>query len=330
MIYGSDDQIRFNFMFHIWLNLNFSISGHHQTNNESTSGLCCVFYHSSTYTFSLGKTPGFINSRSIIRVSSRTWAELDRKSRPHVTAAMSDWHGIKTKQVIERCKVKSCCEALTHYQFMLHSLPVGGISELTSMILKLFDMITMLCFQFTVLCHGPAVPLPHSLCSCCSPMHCSMFVLSLSVCEFARASANHLSLPAKQPAQLQPVHSSSSFSVLYISWLYFSVFATPFNLSMQYYALAKLYVCQYFPLCLLLCAHNFCTWGSYPFVISACLAQWPASLSSGWQPNSLCLSCFTINCGSALQILIVFSIKLDLLKNLLVWVLLLGPKHNST
>lgn len=45
-----------------------------------------------TYTLNLGKMPGFIICRSFIRVSNRMGAELDRKSLPHVTAAMSVRH----------------------------------------------------------------------------------------------------------------------------------------------------------------------------------------------------------------------------------------------
>ncbi|TNN42941.1 hypothetical protein EYF80_046862 [Liparis tanakae] len=52
--------------------------------------VCNVFF-SFTYTFSLGKTPGVISSKSLISVSSRAWAEMDRKSRPQATAATSDW-----------------------------------------------------------------------------------------------------------------------------------------------------------------------------------------------------------------------------------------------
>lgn len=49
-----------------------------------------------TYTFSLGKTLGFINGGRRTRVSSREWAELDIKSRPQVTAAISVWHDVGT------------------------------------------------------------------------------------------------------------------------------------------------------------------------------------------------------------------------------------------
>lgn len=117
---------------------------------HTVCGLCCVFYHSSTYTFSLGKTPGFISSRSFIRVSIRTWAELDRNSRPHVTAAMSDWWEIKTREVIGGRPVWSRCEPLTHFQFMLHSGPDTNDFKLSTHF-NVFDMVAMSWLQFPVL-----------------------------------------------------------------------------------------------------------------------------------------------------------------------------------
>lgn len=62
----------------------------------------CIYFvtwHSAklhTYTFNLVNPSGFISSNSFISVSNRSCAELDRKSRPLVTAAMSDWQEAKS------------------------------------------------------------------------------------------------------------------------------------------------------------------------------------------------------------------------------------------